>query len=203
MIPQTSSIVRNLTQSEIDTLVSEMNNNAGLWSKHPMHSTALDDGKSIILNWVTRINGNYQLQWTFREHFPNTWKILESIADGRQFGKIYWHLLEPGRQAKPHTDIVNPYIIDGNADKRYNIFLNMPTGIELMFDGLKTPMPNTQSLEYTLFDMAANTVHSVRNPTNENFYAMIIDILNPGVLVYEDLYSINYVNAPGGKRLSR
>ena len=202
MISDISTVIRKLTEQEIDILQSEMINNDGLWIKHPMNKTALDDGKSIIINWVTRINGNYQLQWTFREKFPGTWKVLESIANGKEFGKVYWHVLPPKIHAKPHTDYKNPYIFDNNVDKRYNIFLDMPDGIELVFDGLKTPIEDTKSLEYTLYDMAANKVHAIYNNTDTHFYAMVIDILNPGVNVYKDLYSLNELDSPGANRIS-
>ena len=202
MIPETSSVVRKLMQHEIDELQQELSNNSGLWMQHPMNRTALDDGISIIINWVTKINNHYQLQWTFREKFPNTWKLLESIANGNAFGKIYWHCLPPGINAKPHIDFNNPYIRDGDAYKRYNIFLDIPKGVELLFDGLKSPISDTRLMEYTLYDMAANKVHAVYNKSDSPLYVMVIDILNPNVVVYNDLYFLNEPNNPVLRRLN-
>jgi hypothetical protein len=201
MIPDTSSVVRPLSEGEISALKKELDNNYGLWMKHPMNQTALNNGVSIIINWVTLIRDCYQLQWTFREKFPETWSILESIADGRQFGKIYWHRLDPGINARPHSDFTNPYIRRGDAYKRYNILLDIPQGVELVFDGLKEPIADTKPLEYTLYDMAANKIHAAYNKSNKPFYAMIVDVLTPEVKVYNDLYFLNEADNPKLNRL--
>lgn len=200
MIPDVSSVIRKLTKEEINFIQHEIDVNEGLWMNHPMGKTALDSGKSIIINWVTYIKDSYQLQWTFKEKFPKTWELLESVAEGKQFGKIYWHRLDPGVHAKPHVDVSNPYIWKGDGFKRYNIFLDIPTGVELIFDGLKEPIIDVSAMEYTLYDMAANQVHSVNNYSDKPFYVMIIDVLNPGVEVYDDLY---YSTSPGYPGLSR
>ena len=200
MIPDTSSVVRPLSEVEISSLKKELDNNYGLWMQHPMNRTALDDGLLIIINWVTLIGEYYQLQWSFVEKFPETWKILESIANGSQFGKVYWHRLDPGINAKPHIDFNNPYIRRGDTYKRYNILLDIPEGVELVFDGLKEPIADTKSLEYTLYDMAANKIHAVYNKSNKPFYAMVVDVLNPEVKVFNDLY---FLNEPNNARLNR
>ena len=200
MIPDTSSVVRKLTDIEISSLLQELESNAGLWMQHPMNRTALDDGVSIIINWVTLIGDHYQVQWTAKEKFPNTWKILESLAEGKQFGKVYWHRLDPGIDAKPHVDFNNPYIRRGDTYKRYNILLDIPEGVKLVFDGTKEPIQDTKSIEYTVYDMAANKVHAVYNRSDKPFYAMVIDILNPDVQVYNDLY---FLNEPNNPRLNR
>lgn len=202
MIPDTSSVVRKLSAEEIKTLQTELESNVGLWMLHPMNKTALDDGLSMIINWVTLIQDHYQIQWTVKEKFPGTWAILESIAEGNQFGKIYWHRLDPGINAKPHIDFNNPYIRRGDTYKRYNIFLDMPENVDLVFDGNKEPIEDTKSLEYTLYDMAANKVHAVYNRSNRPFYAMVIDVLNPGVEVFKDLYFLNEPNNPRLNRLN-
>lgn len=201
MITPSSRVVRKLTESEVISLRTELDLNCGLWMKHPMNSTALDDGRSIVINWVTRINQLYQLQWTFREKFPETWSILETIANGKMFGKVYWHRLDAGVDAKPHVDYYNPYIIDGNIYKRYNIFLDIPRGVDLVFDAKSTAISNTKAMEYTLYDMAANKTHAVYNQSSQTLYVMIIDILNPGVKVYDDLYFLNETKYIGLSRI--
>ncbi len=201
MIPDTSSVVRSLTDVEKSILQKELDSNIGLWMQHPMNKTALDDGLSIVINWVTLILDHYQVQWNCIEKFPGTWSILESIAEGKQFGKVYWHRLDPGINAKPHVDFNNPYIRRGDTFKRYNIFLDMPDGVELVFDGLKEPIADTKSLEYTLYDMAANKLHAVYNKSDKPFYAMVVDVLNPGVEVFNDLYFLNEPNNPKLNRL--
>jgi hypothetical protein len=201
MIAETTQVIRSLTDEEVFLLRQEITDNHGLWMKHPMNKTALDDGSSIILNWVTKINGNYQLQWTFREKFPKTWKLIESIAEGKELGKVYWHKLPPGIHAKAHSDRRNSYIWDGNCHKRLNFFFDIPDGVEFLFDGdLKNPMPNKQ-FEYTVTDMAAIKNHAVNNFSNSELLVMIIDILNDGVKVYDDLYRIIEADAPGQHRL--
>ena len=202
MIPKKSAVIRRLTSMEIDILSRELHTNSDHWMNHPMEKTALDDGQSIIINWVTKINGNYQLQWTLKEKFPDTWKILESLCPGHTFGKIYWHCLPPGHIAKPHTDYLNTYIKDGNCFKRYNIFLDIPDNLNLFLDNdLVNPVEH-HSYQYTIFDMAAIEKHSAVNNSSTNFYCMIIDILDKHVSVYKDLWSITNLSESAKSRIS-
>jgi hypothetical protein len=204
MIPETSSVIRKLAPAEISFLTQEMQINSGLWMKHPMKKNALDSGETMVLNWVTKIKGNYQLQWTFKEKFPQTWAMLQEIAGTKQFGKVYWHCLTPGTEAKPHNDGGNPYIADKTSYKRLNIFLDIPDGIKVYLDENLTDPVDNSSLEYTIFDIAATKTHAVTNFTNHHFYAMVIDILNDRVPVYEDLYTLNQHSLKNGwqERLS-
>lgn len=197
MIPNTSSILRKLDVIEIDYLYTERLANAGLWMLHPLEHTVLSTGRSMILNWVTKINGHYQVQWTFREKFPNTWGFIEKVAKGQGIGKAYWHVVPPGAVAKPHVDTKNTYIAAGDVDKRYNLFIDIPKDIDFRLDGIDKPINYLNDLEYSLLDLAANKVHSVRNNTTEPFYVLVFDTLNPGVAIHKDLYSINF----GAERL--
>jgi hypothetical protein len=192
MIPDQSTVIRKLTEDEITILSSELENNLGLYMQHPMSRTALR-GQSIIVNWVTKIKGHYQLQWTHRERFPESWKIFEKIADGKAIGKVYWHWLPAGGVAGIHHDHTsdNPYIIDGNAFQRLNVFLKIPDGVTMFFDGnFKAPF-DTSSLEHTLFNMSAHMAHAVYNNSNQDFHCMVIDILNPGIPIESDLYMLD------------
>lgn len=200
MIPEKSTVVRNLTTKEKISLVTELRNNTGLWMQHPMNKTALDSGTSIILNWVTHINGNYQKQWTLKEFFPETWQILESIAQGKEFGKIYWHKLLPGQSAKPHTDNGNLYIRNGDAFKRYNIFLSVPADVRMYFDGDLTNL-FTLPVAHTLVDQCATKPHAVFNKSNEEIIVMVIDVLNDNIKVYDDMYHATEVDWAGLERL--
>lgn len=201
MIPSKSSVIRYLDKTEIFNITSELLI-SDFWQNHPMKNNALHEGKSIIINWVTRINNMYQMQWNLFEHFPETIKTLKSVANDKQFGKIYWHRLQPGEQAKPHTDYRNPYIIDGKAYKRINIFLEIPNKVELYFDGDLDQKLDHSTFEFSIFDMAAIKVHAAKNFSNKNFYCLVCDILETNVDVYSDLYEITEKNPAGAYRLN-
>lgn len=190
MCPDRSTVVRKLTAHEINDLHEELKLNDNFFMKHPMKNTALHDGDSIVINWVTKINGAYQLQWTIRNKFPKTWAILESVANGRALGKVYWHRLKPGEYAEPHSDITNCYIADGDLDNRYNIFLDVPKDLVYKIDGDDT-LIDPEEVTNTLYDLSTIKMHSAVNNSTEPFVCMIIDVLNPGVPVEADLYQIN------------
>ena len=202
MIPEVSTKVRKLTPAEVNDLHQELDDNSGLWMQHPMNKTVLAEGETIIINWVTKINSYYQLQWTFRKKFPSTWKLIESMANGDEIGKVYWVCVPPGVDVSPHVDSNNPYIRDGNACNRYQIYLDIPKEVDLVFDGLKTPIDDTSLMENALYDFAANKVHAVYNKSDRPFYALVFDVLNPGVVIYNDLYCINETNNSGINRLT-
>jgi hypothetical protein len=190
MIPDKSFVVRRLTAQELEDLHEELERNSNFFMKHPMKNTALYEGDSIVINWVTKINGTYQLQWTIKEKFPKTWRLLEEVAQGRALAKVYWHRLNPGTVATPHTDLTNCYIADGDLDHRYNIMLDVPTDLVYRVDDSNEPLDN-EEIANTLYDLSTIKMHSADNNSNEPFYCMIIDVLKPGVAVDQDLYQIN------------
>jgi hypothetical protein len=192
MMPAVSTVVRKIDQKEIEILKTELDQNNSLWATHPISNTALNSGQTMIINWVTKINGKYQLQWTNRTKFPRTWELVASLANGNALGRVYWHSLRPGEKVLPHTDISVPYIRDGNIDHRYNIFFDFPSDLDFFVDGSSQPEKNTQDLEYTLYDSSTDKIHAVKNNNGQGkiFYALVIDILSPGITVAQSLFEL-------------
>lgn len=191
MLPEKSHVIRPLTNVELDVLHAELNSNSH-WINHPVyprHRQAFQGGKSLILNWVARVSDRYQLQWTNRELFPNTWNLLEQLADGKQLAKVYWHRIPPGAVALPHSDVRNPYIAHNDIYKRYNYFLDIDPDIEFRFDDSDDVWDNS-TFENTLFDVSTIKIHSVINNSSSTLFALIVDVLNPGVMVYDELLSV-------------
>jgi hypothetical protein len=191
MIPEYSHVIRNLTDIEISTLTEELQSNSH-WVEHPvypLHKKAFYGGKSLILNWITEVDGQYQLQWTTKELFPNTWKLLEELAGGKPIAKVYWHKIPPGAMALPHSDVRNPYIARDDIFKRYNYYLDIDPAIEFKFDDTEDIWDNS-TFENTLFDVSTIKMHSVVNKSQSTLYALIVDVLNPGVPINYDLFTV-------------
>lgn len=183
-----STIIRSLSNHEINDLNREILINDRLWIQHPMEKTYLDIGKTLVINWVTKINNEYQIQWTMKELFPDTWKFVTQLAENKSIGKVYWHRLKPLEQARPHTDNGNPYMSDKKIFKRLNIFLDIPTDVSVFLDGEREIPIDNKSYEFTLVDLSHEKLHSVVNNSNKNVYIMVIDILKEGTEIYTDLY---------------
>ena len=191
MIPEKSHVIRKLTKLELSILHKELRANSH-WIEHPVYpftKKAFRGGKTLVLNWVTLLDKKYQLQWTNRELFPMTWKLLEQLADGKELAKVYWHKIPPGGVALPHSDVRNPYIVHNDIFKRYNYYVDIDPAIEFTFDDTKDVWDNT-TFENTLFDISTIKMHSVVNRSNTTLYALIVDVLNPGVPVYDDLFTV-------------
>jgi len=190
-----SKVFRKLTDKEKNKLIEERNNNSGLWMRHPMKTSSLDDGKTIPIKWVTRVNLYYQLQWSLEEKFPNTMEILKSLSGDKNFGKIYWHWLEPGIHAKPHCDTGNIYIQDNNTHKRFTAFFDIEDGVEVFLDEDLVNPVDKNILENSFLEIAVTKNHAVNNYSkNKHFYCLIFDILNEGIEIYNDLYCLNTPN---------
>lgn len=199
MLPNKSHVIRPLVQSELDIFLEELDANSH-WIEHPVYPftrKAFQGGRSLILNWVARIDGKYQLQWTNRELFPKTWQLLEQLADGKELAKVYWHRIPPGAVALPHSDVRNPYIAHNDIYKRYNYYLDIDPAIEFRFDDSDEVWDNS-TFANTLFDVSTIKMHSVKNLSQSTLYALIVDVLNPDVQIHYDL-----MTAQGSEEITR
>jgi hypothetical protein len=192
MLPEFSHVIRSLDADEISNFTLEIEKNRALFLDHPINKNkrAFHGGKSITLNWVTWIEGKYQLQWTSNENLPYAWNFITNLAEGKPIGKVYWHNMPPGSVALPHSDVRNPYIVKGDLYKRYNVYLSIPKETKFKFDDTEDIWDNS-TFENTLFDVSTIKFHSVDNRlAKESMVALVIDILNEGVVVHDDLWNI-------------
>jgi hypothetical protein len=170
-----SSIVRKLTILEIESLKEELASNDYLWSHHvppdKKSLTALKDGRSIHLKFdkMKGIETNY---W---DNFPETVKIIKSVADRKSIERTYWHRLLPNDSIEKHTDNGVYYVKNNQIFARYQIYLDVPEDSYLFLDDRH--IENKEIFSNSIVNFNLRKYHAYKNNSNKAWYFLVFDVM--------------------------
>ena len=166
-----SILIRKLTSLEISDLKEELANNDSLWIYHAsdLRLTSLKDGKSIHLQWC---NDKLQVVTDNWKHFPETQQLLKSIVGDNTLGRVYWHRLLPGDKINPHTDANIPFVQSNKLIRRYQIYLDIDTNVEIFFDNR---IIDINQISNSIIDFPLKSMHYYKNNSNSIVYLLVFD----------------------------
>jgi hypothetical protein len=169
-----TKILRNLTDSEILKLKSDLLKVYHLWADHnPGGITALDSGKSIHLH-----SCDNDLMFRFsilEESIPDTYDIISSIVDINYLGRVYWHRLMQNDIIKFHTDSDISFVANKKLEHRYQIYLECPYESVLIIDNR---FRLAKDFENTVVDFNLIKPHYYNNMSSTTWYFLVFDALN-------------------------
>lgn len=171
MLPNKTTIVRNLTDEEIAILKRELTTNYSKWEPHFFRQRHDTDGLSMHLHWT---DDYCKPTYSDLDSFPETAKILSDIAGDFKLGRVYWHRLQTGQDILRHID-TNWFIKTGRLEHRYQIYLETSDKNELRFDD---QMVDAKLYEHKLVDFTPQNYHSYCNHSVDNWYFLVFDVLN-------------------------
>jgi hypothetical protein len=170
-----SFVVRKLYPEEIDLLKSELLKNDDLWNHHVPQDkkslTALKDGRSIHLRF-DKMKGIDTDNWN---RFPETVKLLETIADGNVINRTYWHRLLPGEVINRHNDKNVYYVKNEKIFARYQIYLDIPTDSHLFMDD--SLIGDADIFSNCIVNFNLRKYHEYRNNSNSPWYFLVFDVM--------------------------
>jgi hypothetical protein len=170
-----SYVVRKLTNDEILNLKIELSKNDELWNHHvPADKkmlTALKDGRSIHLRFDKMKN----METNHWNKFPETVRIIESVAEEKSIERTYWHRLMPRDSIEKHTDNNVYYVREGKIFARYQIYLDIPDNSYLFLDNEivydKTIFTNS------IVNFNLRKDHEYRNNSNQPWFFLVFDVM--------------------------
>lgn len=175
MLLDNTKIIRNLSYSEIRTIIEERDKvSQEFWTLHKqnLNLTALKEGSSLHLQCI---DVNPKLDWNRFEQFPKTVKFLQSLHEGN-LGRVYWHCLKPKQKIEKHSDRI-PFISCGRKFlSRYQIYLNVHRDLNLIIDN--KPVIDSSIYTNTIVEFDLKKTHYYYNGSSENFYILVFDFLN-------------------------
>ena len=107
----------------------------------------------------------------YPELFPITIKFIKDIIGEYYLGKAFVHRLKTKDRILRHCDLKITEI--SSLIKRYHIYLNIPVGMEIEFDGAVVDDPS--KFRNTLVDFSLKNMHSYKNNSEENFIFIVFD----------------------------
>lgn len=164
-------IIRKLLANEITYLREELTMNDLMWHDHAtnLNLTALQDGKSIHLQWcndrLNIITDNWKV-------FPQTHQLLKSIVSNSCLGRVYWHRLLPGDTINPHTDANIPFVKSNVLQHRYQIYLDIDIDHQIVFDNKPV---NGSDITNSIIDFPLRTMHHYTNNSASPLYLLVFD----------------------------
>lgn len=173
MPAQSTTILENLSESFIRQVQEEIKNvPEELWINHAPnnHSTALNQGKSIHLNWPL-VNPIPVPMPTYPNLFPNLMNFIKQKIKNNYLGRVYIHRLKQEQKIIKHRDSV---IIDSsNLLHRFHIYLDIPNTVELVVDDAIDSEP--QRFKFSLVDFALMRTHYYKNCSAEDWIFIVFD----------------------------
>lgn len=170
-----SFVIRKLKTEEIVFLKSELLQNNDLWNHHVPQDkkslTALKDGRSIHLRF-DKMKGIDTDNWN---RFPETVKLLETIADGNVINRTYWHRLLPSDTIEKHTDNSVYYVKENKILARYQIYLDIPDDSYMLLDNQIVEDASRFSNSIVNFDL--RKYHAYENKSDSAWYFLIFDVM--------------------------
>jgi len=184
-----SKIIRDLSNIEIDTIVSELNGAPEeAWvthaSKRHLHRTHLREGRSIHLHFIDQNSMTCVLvdDVSYHSFFPKTIEMLKELAGPNLLGRCYFHRLTPGQQILRHND---SWVTQAMPIKhRMQMYLDIPDNSILILDGKSQDIG---AYKYKLIDFALNLDHYYKNNGSNPWIFLVFDIL-------EDYAKINNID---------
>ena len=166
-----SILIKKLTPIEISNLKEELEINNHLWHTHysDLSKTHLKDGKSIHIQWcddeLNVITDNWKL-------FSRTQQLLKSIVGNNSMGRVYWHRLLPGDKINAHTDINIPFVKSGELQCRYQIYLDIDNGVQIIFN---KHLIECSLISNSVIDFPLKSLHYYNNNSNSTLYLLVFD----------------------------
>jgi len=162
--------IRDLTPEETASFYQEARGIVH-WTKHAEKSeTALGEGDTLHVNWFTNKARNAS---SVDFLVPYTMEFIRKEFGDKKIGRCYWHKLSPGQQIRPHLDMLD-YVDDDTVVTRYQVYLDIPNGVNLVFDEKKH---RPDDWARSLVGFCYSKLHAYENRSLEDFYILVFDIL--------------------------
>lgn len=172
-----SKLVRQLSQTEQQDLILEMNMFNDQWTPHSA-PTALQYGKTIYLQQISDTDKSHKVKFSKFDKCVKTYSILQNIACGNKIARCYWHKLMPGDKINRHDDRDLPFVKNGMLEHRYQIYLDSDPNFLLELDNTLVP---TSLWEYSVVDFALEKSHFYQNNSTKPWIFLVFDVFHSNI----------------------
>ena len=168
-----TSIIKKLSQSDLDPLKRELESASHLWSKHDYgkeFQRPLRHGKSLLIH---NLNMDRELVGDNRALFPNTIKVVSEWCDRSKenLGRSYWHTLGEEERIDTHVDKGRYFL----AVDRFQVYLDVPSEANVTLDGKLWNYHEDTRLANSLVHFNMSELHFYFNASKKPLTFLVMD----------------------------